>query len=168
MSYLEMTEALLNVGMRFPKQAIPPPEAPDWTTWSPEKKRARVILFQREMTWYVPEMWESGRNPFPKDFMTRFDEMVLDMKARCAKRGIRLIFFASPLTTDSSNRANPLIWKQGEDLKNRVRALGCEYYDFRCAYADDRFLDDNHLLRSTSYDFTKRFYTEILKLPVGE
>jgi len=169
MPKLEMAvEFVKSFSVKFITQEGVPLETPNWTTLAPKRKRARMLRSWEDRSWYVPEMWESGRNPFPKDFMARFDEMVLDMKARCAKRGIRLIFFASPLATDTPSRANPLIWKQGEELKNRVRALGCEYYDFRSAYPDDRFRDDHHILRSTSYDFTKRFYTEILKLPVGE
>ncbi len=161
-------EVVKGLGTRFDGQEEVPAEGLNWTMVAPERKRVHMRWFYNLKTWYVPEMWEFGRNPFPEDFMMRFDEMVLDMKARCAKRGIRLIFFAPPLTTETPSRANPLIWKQCEELKKRVRALGCEYYDFRCDYPDDRFRDDHHILRSTSYEFTKRFYSEILKLPVGE
>ncbi len=169
MSYLEIAkEVLLNAGMSFPKPAIPPPEAPDWTTWSPERKRSYMNLCYGKKDWYAPKRWDSDTKQFPKDLMARFDEMVLDIKARCEKRGIRLIFFAAPLTTETPDRVNPAVWEQVDNIKKRVLGLGCEYYDFRLAYPDTRFHDVHHLLRSTSYDFTKRFYTEILKLPVGE
>ncbi len=154
--------------MKFPKQETPPPEAPNWTTWSPERKRACMIRSYDGTDWNVPKRWDSDTKQFPKDLMACFDEMVLDIKARCAKRGIRLIFFAAPLSSETPDRVNPAIWEQGEAIKKRVQGLGCEYYDFRLAYPDTRFRDVHHILRSTSYDFTKRFYTEILKLPVGE
>ena len=33
---------------------------------------------------------------------------------------------------------------------------------------DDQFRDAGHLLRRSAYDFTKKFYAEVLKLPVGK
>ena len=49
-----------------------------------------------------------------------------------------------------------------------VREMGVEYYDFRTACPDDQFRDAGHLLRRSAYEFTKKFYAEVLKLPVGE
>ena len=45
--------------------------------------------------------------------------------------------------------------------------MGIEYYDYRAACADNKFRDAGHLLRSSAYEFTKKFYAEVLKLPIG-
>jgi len=169
MPYLEMAKvALLNASMKFRTVKVTEGKIANWTLWTPEKKRSYMNLCYGKKDWYAPKRWDSDTKQFPKDLMARFDEMVLDIKARCAKRGIRLIFFAAPLTTETPDRVNPAVWEQVETIKKRVQGLGCEYYDFRLAYPDTSFHDVHHILRSTSYDFTKRFYTEILKLPVGE
>ena len=33
---------------------------------------------------------------------------------------------------------------------------------------DDQFRDAGHLLRRSAYDFTKKFYAEVLKNPAGK
>jgi len=151
---------------RIQKRA--PAEAPtNWTTFSPEKKHESLAFFFGK-NYLTPMTWDVESAEYPRGMMLSFDKMVCDMKRRCEKRGIRLILFASPLPSDAPDRVNPAIWKQIEDLGAHVRSLGCEYYDFRRAVPDDQFRDPSHLLRSGSYAFTKRFYAEILKIPVGE
>ena len=86
--------------------------------------------------------------------------MIGDMKARCAKRNIRLILVATPLASDYPDRNAQRL----TDVAARVRALGVEYCDFRLACADEKFRDAGHLLPSSSYEFTKRFYAEVLKI----
>ena len=39
---------------------------------------------------------------------------------------------------------------------------------YRAACPDNKFRDAGHLLHSSAYEFTKKFYAEVLKLPVGE
>ena len=160
-----LEDAFSNVTASFALQGCPPLDETNWTTWPLEKKRKCLVRFYGEK-WTELRAWDTDE--FPSNMPRRFDDMVRDLKMRCDKRGIRLIFFASPLASDAPDRVNPAIWRQIEDLGRRVQELGAEFYDFRCVYPDEKFRDTGHLLRSASYEFTKKFYAEVLKLPVGE
>ena len=105
---------------------------------------------------------------YPSGWRKRFDEMVLDMKARCERRGIRLVLVATPVSSQSATRTNAAVWEHVSDIAARVRALGVEYCDFRTACPDEMFHDQGHLMRRSARAFTKRFYEDVLRLPVGE
>ena len=157
-------EAFLRSGCDYSFREEVPQEVSNWTTRA--RERREVYL---KVLWYsngVPPDWDS--EAFPRDWQTRFYEMVADMKARCDKRGIRLVFFASPLASDYPDRNDPLVYRRISDVAARVRSMGVEYYDYRTTCPDNKFRDAGHLLRSASYEFTKKFYAEVLKLPVGE
>ena len=94
--------------------------------------------------------------------------MVADMKARCDKRGIRLIFFAAPLASDSLDRNIPFVHQSISSVAEKIRMMGVEYYDYRMALPDNKFRDAEHLLPSSAYGFTKKFYEDVLKQPVGK
>lgn len=142
-------------------------ETPRWTTFSSEEKEASLANYWGK-DYLKPRMWDVNSAGYPRGLKESLDNMICDIKKRCEERGIRLIFFAAPLPSEAPDRANPVIWKQGEDWGAHVRSLGCEYYDFRRSVPDDQFMDAGHLLPSGAYAFTKWFNTEILKLPVGE
>ena len=143
----------------------PPPEVPNWTTRTAEE-RANLMkpmdpnarTFRRAGNAFVD---------YPHDWQSRVLDMIRDMKERCDRHGVRLILFAAPLASDAGERTNPDTWALVTEFAARVRALGVEYCDFRLAYPDEKFRDAGHLLLSTSYEFTKRFYAEVLKIPVG-
>ena len=142
----------------------PPPmtNVPDWTTRTKDEKWSYLKGFYT--TRGVREtQWES--DAFPLDWQSCFYGMVSDMKARCAKRNIRLILVATPLASDNPDRTDPNRGQRITDLATRVRAFGVEYCDFRLACPDEKFRDAGHLLPRSSYEFTKRFYAEVLKIP---
>ena len=161
-------EILLNPNQDFWMCATPAADSIDFAArlrgWTPaerayhlgkEAKYARDC--QREL--------ESEGVCYPSGWRKRFDEMVLDMKARCERRGIRLVLVATPVSSQGATRTNAAVWEHVSDMAARVRALGVEYCDFRTACPNEKFRDAGHLLPSSSYEFTKRFYAEVLKIP---
>ena len=158
-------EALLHPNCTYALAEEPKGEVPDWTTRTKEEKESYLKRF------YTPAgiletQWDS--DAFPRDWQNRFYEMVADMKARCDKRGIRLILFAAPLASQYPDRNDPLIYRRISSVAEKIRSMGIEYYDYRAACPDNKFRDAGHLLRSSAYEFTKKFYAEVLKLPVGK
>jgi hypothetical protein len=141
-----------------------PPEAPDWTTWTPERQIEIMKHF------YGENWWQTSEDDSPelvRDWQTRFFEMVADMKARCNRHGVRLIFLATPLASNDPGRANAVVSNRVSAVAEKIRSMGIEYYDYRAACPDNKFRDAGHLLRSASYEFTKTFYAEVLKQTVG-
>ena len=141
-----------------------PPEVPDWTTRTEEEKWSYLKDFY-EPAGILETQWDS--DAFPRDWQDRFCEMVADMKARCDKRGVRLIFFASPLASDYPDRNNAFVYQRISSVAEKIRSMGIEYYDYRAACPDNKFRDAGHLLRSSAYEFTKKFYAEVLKQTVS-
>ena len=143
-----------------------PPEDDHVWTELPEARQKAFFAHNYGASWQTPAAWDSVA--YPVDWQTRFYEMVADMKARCDRHGVRLILFASPLASQDPGRSIPGIAQRISDVAARVREMGVEYYDYRTACPDDQFRDAGHLLRRSAYEFTKKFYEEVLKLPVGE
>ena len=135
----------------------PPEQVPDWTTRTKEEQMSNIIGQYGK----TPSDWKTG---FADDWQDSLLWMIGDMKRRCELHGVKLICFAAPLTTASPSRNNIMLWERETRLIERVKALGIEYYDFRTSCADNLFRDSHHLLKNTSYDFTKRFFKEVLKL----
>ena len=106
--------------------------------------------------------WDSGE-VLPRDWREQVEAMALDMKARCERRGVRLILFAAPLASQCPFRTNPVIWRQVTEMAARLRARGIDYRDFRRACSDDQFIDAHHLMRGPSAAFTKKFCEEALQ-----
>ena len=140
----------------------PPPEVPDWTTYTPQKQE-EVFNTYYGRDWLIPE--DLGSPEYLQDWKERSYAMMNEMKAICDQHGMRLIFFASPLASNDPYRANPVLSQRLSDMVEHIRSMGLEYYDFRTACPDTKFRDGGHLLRSSSYEFTRMFYREILQLP---
>ena len=171
MSMLSLvSEILLYSNRNFWLRESPPADSIDWVTrmngWTKE-----------ERDYYLKAEADAGQTPsndwdsetiFPKNWRKWFDEKLLDMKARCEEHGVRLVLFASPVSSQSSDRTNPRVYQNVSDIAAHVREMGIEYYDFRTACLDNQFRDAGHLLRRSAYEFTKKFYEDVLKLPVGE
>ena len=165
-----VSEILLYSNRNFWLRESPPADSIDWVTrmngWTKEE-RDYYLRQEEEDGRSARNDWES-EDVFPKDWQTCVYKMLLDMKARCEKHGVRLILFAAPVSSQSADRTNPRAYQRISDVAARVREMGIEYYDFRTACPDNQFRDAGHLLRRSAYDFTKKFYAEVLKLPVGE
>lgn len=147
---------------KFGFRETPPPEVPNWATRRAEE---RVNLQKpRDANARPFQLADIASDEYPHNWQARVLDMIRDMKARCDRRGVRLILFASPLASDADARTSPDRWALVTDFATRVRALGVEYCDFRLACADEKFRDAGHLLPSSSYEFTKRFYAEVLKI----
>ena len=156
---------LMNPSKHFTFCSKPPPEIPDWTTRSKAErmdhlKHMGVVARRFQMS-------DATFDDYPHNWLNRLLDIIRDMKTRCDRHGIRLILFASPIASDANERTNPAVWNLTTKFAARIRKMGVEYYDFRTAYTDEKFRDSAHLLRSSSYEFTKRFYAEVLKIPVG-
>ena len=135
-----------------------------WTELSEARQQA-FFAHNYGASWQTPAAWDS--EAYPADWQMRFYEMVADMKARCDRHGVRLILFASPLASQDPGRSIPGIARRISDVAAHVREMGVEYYDYRTACPDDQFRDAGHLLRSSAYEFTKKFYAEVLKQTVS-
>ena len=142
-----------------------PPEEPDWTTLSP-RRQEDFFVHNYGKDWRVTQDWASS--DYPKNWQEAFFAMVRDMKVRCSRHGVRLIFYAAPLASNDPNRTNPVVYRRISSVAEKIRSMGIEYYDYRAACPDNKFRDAGHLLRSAAYEFTKKFYAEVLKLPVGK
>lgn len=149
-------EVLTNTGHDFHILEKPPEEVPNWTTRTKEEQKSN-ILHQYGVN---PEVWDPAL--YPEEWEASLLKMVSYMKNRCERYGIRFICFAAPLTSQSPARANKVVWDRETAIIEKVRDLGCEYYDFRLSVPDNKFRDSHHLLKSTSYDFTKKFYRDVL------
>ncbi len=143
-----------------------PPEDDCVWTKLPEARQQAFFVHNYGASWRTPAAWDS--DAYPQGWQIRFYEMVADMKARCDRNGVRLILFASPLASQDPGRSIPVIAQRITSVAEKIRSMGIEYYDFRTACSDDQFRDAGHLLRRSAYDFTKKFYAEVLKLPIGE
>ncbi len=150
-----------NNGFSF--RETPPPEVQNWATRRAEERAN--LQKPRDANARPFQLADIASDEYPHDWQARVLDMIRDMKARCDRRGVRLILFASPLASDA--RTSPDRGALVTEFAARVRALGVEYCDFRTVCADEKFRDSDHLLRSSSYEFTKRFYVEVLKIPVG-
>ena len=156
---------LTHPGNGFGFRETPPPEFPNWAT-RPAEERKRLLTFCGVNTRRFRSS-DIMSDEYPHDWLNRILDRVRDMKARCDRHSVRLILFASPVASDANERTNPDTWRLVTEFAARVRALGVEYCDFRTACPDEKFRDAGHLLRSSSYEFTKRFYAEVLKISVG-
>lgn len=136
----------------------PPGQVAGWTT---RTKQEQELNIARQYCKDFHSDWKTG---YPEGWQDVFLWMVGDIKNRCDAHGVRLICFAAPLTSASPARTNRMIWERESRMIDRVKAIGVEYYDFRLACADCRFRDSHHLLRDYSYEFTKRFFCDVLKL----
>ena len=155
----------VHFGMRFQLASDVPPDSKPWPTWTPDRKEIAMRgLYGRN--WRTPFDWDS--DCYLPDWRERFFGLVKDLQARCARHGVRLVFIMTPLASDDPGRTNPLIWNRISDMAERLREMGCECHDYRTACPDDKFRDSGHLLRSSAHEFTRRFYADVLKLPVGE
>ena len=165
-----VTEILLYPNRDFWLRQSSPSDSIDWVTrmngWTKEERD--YYLKDEENFGRLPSNDWDSETVFPKNWRKWFDEKLLDMKARCERHGVRLILFASPNPRQCAGRVNPGIYQRVSDLAAHVREMGVEYYDFRTACPDDQFRDAGHLLRRSAYEFTKKFYAEVLKLPVGK
>ena len=165
-----VTEILLYPNRDFWLRQSSPADSIDWVTrmngWTKEERD--YYLKDEENFGRLPSNDWDSETVFPKNWRKWFDEKLLDMKVRCEKQGVRLVLFAAPVSSQSSDRTNPRVYQNVSDVAARVRELGIEYYDFRTACPDNQFRDAGHLLRRSACDFTKKFYAEVLKLPVGE
>ena len=150
---------LTHPGKGFGFRETPPPEVPNWATRpAEERKRLQTSQVVNVSRFRLSDIVS---DEYPHDWLNRILDRVRDMKARCDRHGVRLILFASPVASDAHERTNLDTWGLVTKLATRVRALGVEYCDFRLACPDEKFRDAGHLLRSSSYEFTKRFYAEV-------
>ena len=153
---------LTHPGNGFGFRETPPPEVQNWATRRAEERAN--LQKPRDANARPFQLADIASDEYPHNWQARVLDMIRDMKARCDRRGVRLILFASPLANDATERTNPDSWTLVTEFATRVRALGVEYCDFRLACADEKFRDAGHLLPSSSYEFTKRFYAEVLKI----
>ena len=148
---------LNHTSQEFSFDEIPPGQVPDWTTRTKEEQESNIIGQYGKMR----SDWKEG---YPDGWQNAFLWMVEDIKRRCDAHGVRLICFAAPLTSASPARTDQIIWERESQMIERVKAIGVEYYDFRLECADNEFRDSHHLLRNSSYEFTKKFFHDVLKL----
>lgn len=148
---------LNHTSQEFSFDEVPPGQVPDWTTRTKEEQESNIIGQYGK----IRSDWKTG---FPEMWQNTFLWMVEDIKKRCDAHGVRLICFAAPLTSASPARTDQMIWERESRMIERVKAIGVEYYDFRLECADNKFRDSHHLLRNSSYEFTKRFFRDVLKL----
>lgn len=148
---------LCHTSQNFSFDEIPPEQVPDWTTRTKDEQESNIVGQYGK----IPSDWETG---YPKDWQNTFLRMVDDIKKRCEKHDVHLICFAAPLTSASPARANRMIWDRESKMIERVKSLGVDYYDFRLSCEDTLFRDSHHLLKNSSYEFTKRFFRDALKL----
>lgn len=165
-----VSEVLLSMNQELGICDIPLGETVDWETrvrgWTQEE----LVFHLKEGRDFVDlhEQCVDWERDYPRGWRQELEKMALDIKARCDRRGVRFILFASPLSRQSSWRTHPVRWKMVSDAVERLKSAGLEYHDYRTACTDDKFRDSNHLLPSSSYVFTKKFYEEVLHMPVGE
>ena len=148
---------LNHTSQEFSFDEIPPGQVPDWTTRTKEEQESNIIGQYGKMR----SDWKKG---YPDGWQNAFLWMVEDIKRRCDAHGVRLICFAAPLASASPARTDRMIWERESQMIERVKAIGVEYYDFRLECADNEFRDSHHLLRNSSYEFTQRFFHDVLKL----
>lgn len=141
----------------FSFDEVPPGQVPDWTTRTKEEQESNIIGQYGK----IRSDWKNG---YPDGWQNAFLWMVEDIKRRCDAHGVRLICFAAPLASASPARTDRMIWERESQMIERVKAIGVEYYDFRLECADNEFRDSHHLLRNSSYEFTQRFFHDVLKL----
>ena len=141
----------------FSFDEVPPGQVPDWTTRTKDEQESNIIGQYGK----IRSDWKNG---YPDGWQNAFLWMVEDIKRRCDAHGVRLICFAAPLASASPARTDRMIWERESQMIERVKALGVEYYDFRLECADNEFRDSHHLLRNSSYEFTQRFFHDVLKL----
>lgn len=141
----------------FSFDEVPPGQVPDWTTRTKEEQESNIIGQYGK----IRSDWKNG---YPDGWQNAFLWMVEDIKRRCDAHGVRLICFAAPLTSASPARTDRMIWERESQMIERVKAIGVEYYDFRLECADNKFRDSHHLLRNSSYEFTQKFFRDVLKL----
>ena len=141
----------------FSFDEVPPGQVPDWTTRTKEEQESNIIGQYGK----IRSDWKNG---YPDGWQNAFLWMVEDIKRRCDAHGVRLICFAAPLASASPARTDQIIWERESQMIERVKAIGVEYYDFRLECADNEFRDSHHLLRNSSYEFTQRFFHDVLKL----
>lgn len=151
------TYVLNHTSQSFSFDEMPPGQVQDWTTRTKDEQESNIIgQYGR-----IRSDWKTG---YPEEWEGAFLWMVGDIKRRCDAHGVRLICFAAPLTSASPARTDQYMWERESRMIEHVKALGVEYYDFRLVCADNEFRDSHHLLRNSSYEFTKRFFRDILKL----
>lgn len=148
---------LCHTSQYFSFDEVPPEQVPDWTTRTKEEQESNIIGQYGK----VLADWKTG---YPRDWQNTFLELIKDIKMRCEKHGVHLICFAAPLTSASPARANQIIWERESKMIERVKSLGIDYRDFRLSCEDKEFRDSHHLLRNSSYEFTKKFFRDVLKL----
>ena len=148
---------LNHTSQEFSFDEIPPGQVPDWTTRTKEEQESNIIGQYGKMR----SDWKEG---YPDGWQNAFLWMVEDIKRRCDAHGVRLICFAAPLASASPARTDQIIWERESQMIERVKAIGVEYYDFRLECADNEFRDSHHLLRNSSYEFTKKFFHDVLRL----
>lgn len=163
-------EVLLNPNQDVRMRKTPPADSIDFAArmrgWTPAE-RAYHLGREAKYACDCQRELESEGVCYPPGWRQRFEEMVLDMKARCDRRGIRLVLVAPPVSSQSALRTNAAVWQHVSDMAERVRELGVEHDDFRTACPDEMFHDEGHLMRRSAYAFTRKFYEDVLRLPVG-
>ena len=136
-----------------------PWEVPNWTTWDPERKKA-CFRNLYGAGWQTPQDWDSPI--YPPHWRGHLFSLILDMKARCDRHGVRLIFLATPLASDDPGRTNPVVRDRVSAVAEKIRSMGIEYYDYRTAYPDEKMRDAGHLLLASAREFTERFLREVV------
>lgn len=102
-----------------------------------------------------------AQNPmvFIPKWKNKFMSCIEEAKEICKRNNVRLILFASPLTSDFPRQDNMLAV-----MIDKIRSLDVEYYDFRNFYSDDKFMDTHHLNKSAAYEFTRYFWEHVIFL----
>ena len=136
-----------------------PWEVPNWTTWDPERKKA-CFRNLYGAGWQTPQDWDSPI--YPPHWREHLFSLILDMKARCDRHGVRLVFLATPLASDDPGRTNPVVRDRVSAVAEKIRSMGIEYYDYRTAYPDEKMRDAGHLLLASAREFTERFLREVV------
>ena len=150
------------VARRFSIQDNPPAETIPWTQRTSEERTS--VIGNPPKIYDVP----CDDPDFPPGWKDYLLAIIRDLKTRCKKHHIRLILFASPLTSDHPMR-HPGPWTDAlADLIGKIRDLDIEYLDCRATCPDDWFRDCDHLLPSASRHFTERFWNEHLPEVVRE
>jgi hypothetical protein len=136
--------------------AKPPPDTVPWSTRTREERRKYLLRnYGEHPPWNDPMLckgWE-------EDLLGWIE----GCQRVCSRYGVRLILFAGPLVADNPQRADPRWRGKVDEMIERIRARGIEYFDFRAACSDDLFRDAHHLSQEGARVFTKRFYASVLR-----
>lgn len=146
--------ALLNAGMSYKLTDSAPIDEMPWTDRTTEDQARHIAKISTRKR-------SASSPPMCKDFEKVVNVTLDGIVAICKRYNIRVIFFASPTISCHPIKTDPGRYCEWQEVIDRLRKRGIEYYDFLSDCPDSWFRDADHLTRKGAILFTCECYKAV-------